>query len=346
MSEQKMEEKPIEIHVDLENILKKIDEKFAVLEAKLNPPKTESKGEVLPVETENRYKKILEALKHGGLKEQWTKPLALPKAPAANLLAYLQVTDALSNEKPGDTVNIPYVKSFKAAAPSGGIGGTLSEATGIIGSVSATVGEVGRYTQVGYHEVEKFTEAIIARLEEKFEQALIRGMDEAVYKTLESMGEAGSPTINVLDKSSAVVFFDADWIADALLEMGKDEKSMAPGEYVLVISPHMYNDLYKDIASSQALVYARPDVVREGLVSEFMGVPILVSVDLPTHASNAYWAFMIHRDSITVAPKREMLIETEKDTVARKIKITGTATFAHAVVDGDSICGIKTKAVA
>ncbi|MEM0010798.1 MAG: hypothetical protein QXT84_03785, partial [Candidatus Bathyarchaeia archaeon] len=135
------------------------------------------------------------------------------------------------------------------------------------------------------------------------------------------------------------------WIAEALEAVASQGKDLAPEDFVLVINPKMYLDLYKDIASSQALVYARPDVVREGLVAEFMGVRILISNYLPTHSLNAYSAFLIHKNSVIFAPKRVMLFETERDTVNRRVKLTGTYTFGIAILDNKAICEIKTKPV-
>ena len=44
------------------------------------------------------------------------------------------------------------------------------------------------------------------------------------------------------------------------------------------------------------------------------------------------------------APKRQLLIETERDTVSRKVKLTGSLTFAVAIVDKNAIVEIKTPA--
>ncbi|MEM0050682.1 MAG: phage major capsid protein [Candidatus Bathyarchaeia archaeon] len=325
------------VQVDIESILKRIDEKFETLKNELLKQKTESKGEVLPP-AENRYAKILEMIKRGGLKEQWEAPLPLPSPPTANLVAYIAKSDEIQGEM-GDVVQIPVVRSFDADVLSS-VGGSLTEKTGLYTVVSTTLKEAGFYTQIPYADIEKLSERLVAEIERKGQNAILRAIDKAILDMI--IADTGVPE---LDKSAAPVFFDADWIAEALEAVASQGKDLAPEDFVLVINPKMYLDLYKDIASSQALVYARPDVVREGLVAEFMGVRILISNYLPTHSLNAYSAFLIHKNSVIFAPKRVMLFETERDTVNRRVKLTGTYTFGIAILDNKAICEIKTKPV-
>lgn len=327
----------IVVQVDVDSILKKIDEKFEALKNELKPIKTESKGEVLPA-TENRYAKILESIKRGGLKEQWEAPLALPTKPTANLVAYIAKSEEIQGQM-GDVVSIPVVKSFDADVL-GSVGGSLSEKTGLYTTVQTTLKEAGFYTQIPYADIEKLSERLVAEIEAHGQNAIIRALDKAILDAI-----INDSSIPELDKSSATVYFDADWIAEALEKVASQGKELSPVDFVLVINPKMYLDLYRDIAGSQALVYARPDVVREGLVAEFMGVRILVSAYLPTHATNSYSAFLVHKNAVILAPKREMLFETERDTINRKVKLTGTYTFGVAILDSYAICEIKTKAV-
>ncbi|MEM3056497.1 MAG: phage major capsid protein [Candidatus Bathyarchaeia archaeon] len=224
----------------------------------------------------------------------------------------------------------------------GSVGGTLTEKTGIYSVKTTTLKEAGAYTQIPYSDIEKLSEGLLAEIEGQFQNAILRALDKAIL----DMIRADSSNVPYLDKSNAAVYFDADWVAEALEKVASEGKNLQPQDFVLVINPKMYLDLYRDIAGSQALVYARPDVVREGLVAEFMGVRILISSYLPTHTSNSYCAYLIHKNAVVFAPKREMFFETERDTVNRKVKLTGTYTFGIAELDPKAICEIRTKAVA
>lgn len=331
------EEKPVEVHVDLSGIMEKLNE----LERKLTGSKGEmGKGEV-SAPKENRYAKILEMLKNrsGTIREQWEAPISLPVKSTASLMSFVFRSDEVRGNL-GDTVSIPYVRAFDADILTN-VGDPLTAKTGLYGIVQTTLKEAAATTDIPYADVEKLSEELLEELEAQFKNAIIRAIDKAILDAI-----IADPDIPELDKSLLTVAFDADWIPEALMMIASQGKTLTPGDYVLVLGPKAYHDLYKDIVGAQALVYARPDVVREGLVAEFMGVPIVISQYLPEHASGKVSCFLIHRNSIAFAPKREMLFETERDTQGRKVKLTGSYTFGVAVVDDKAICEIKTYTTA
>jgi hypothetical protein len=331
------EEKPVEVVVDLksleERIAKILEDRLSKLAEK--PSESGGKGVVEPARNE-RYAKILEALKHGGLKEQWEAPIRLPEKNTASIMSYVARSNEIRGNL-GDTVFIPYVKAVDADVLTS-VGGTLSEKTSLYGVVQTTLKEAALYTSIPYSDIEKLSEDLIAQLEAQFENAIIRAIDKAILDML--LADTGVPE---LDKTSAAVAFDADWIAEALYMVAGQGKALRPSDFILVLGPTAYKDLYMDIAGTQALVYARPDVVREGLVAEFMGIPIVVSTYLPEHASSKASCYLIHKNAVVFAPKREMLFETERDTVNRKVKLTGSYTFGIALVDNKAVCEIKTN---
>jgi hypothetical protein len=333
MSEQ---EKPIEVHVDLSGVM----ERLSRLEKMLTAGQEAGKGEVT-VPKENPRKRVVEALKAGSLREQWEAPISLPDKPTASIATFVQRSTEVRGQR-GDSVTIPFVRSFDMDVLSN-VGDTLTPKTGLYGTAQTTLKEAAATTNIPYADVEKLSEELLEELEGRFSTAALRAIDRHILDTL--IADTGVPE---LDKSTASVYFDADWIPESLAEVVAQGKSLSPQDFILVISPKMYLDLYKDIVASQALVYARPDVVREGLVAEFMGVKILVSSYLPEHdaTNHKLSAYLIHRNSIVFAPKRELLIETERDTAARKVKLTGSYTFGIATIDNKAICEIKTPATA
>lgn len=328
------------VQVDIESVLKRIDEKFEALKRELTlKAEVGGKGEVIAPREDHR-KRIVEALKYGkNIREQWETPINLLSAPTAAIATFVQRSKEISGRM-GDVVYIPYVKDFDMDIISP-VGGSLTEKTDLYGVVQTTLKEVAAYTTIPYFDLEKLSEDLLAELEARFSKSALRAVDKVILDTL--IADANIPELN---KSTAAVNFDADWIAEALGVIAQQGKSIEPQDFLLVISPAMYIDLYKDIASSQALVYARPDIVKDGLVAEFMGVRILVSSYLPKHdaVNHKRSAYMIHKNAIVFAPKRELLIETERDTVNRKVKLTGSYTFGIAVVDNKAVCEIKTPA--
>jgi hypothetical protein len=73
-----------------------------------------------------------------------------------------------------------------------------------------------------------------------------------------------------------------------------------------------------------------------------MGVNIAIGNYLPTVTSK-YSAYLIHRNAAVLAPKRELLLETERNTRDRKVKLTGSHTFGRVILDNKATVEIKTN---
>ncbi|OYT55903.1 MAG: hypothetical protein B6U77_00740 [Candidatus Hecatellales archaeon ex4484_218] len=345
MSEYSLKNETVEVKVDTSELQKRLDDltgKIKVLTEKLAKfeGKDEFKGKgVVESNEKSTIEKVVEALKAGSLREQWTTPIDIPSYNRrAGLRDFVITTNVLTGGKPGDTVNIPYVKDFDFDILTS-VGGSLTEKTNLVGSISTTIVEVGAYTQVAYSDIEKYGNEILGRLERVFANAAIRAENRKILDTI-----IGDADVSELDKTGAGKNFDANWIVEALSKLMQQGKEVKPEDCVLCISPAMHEDLLKDIVGSQPLTYARPEPVRTGFVGVFMGVKILIPGYLPEHDTTNHYlsGFLIHKNAVVLAPKRELLIETERDTVNRKIKITGTHTFAAALVDNKAVVEIKT----
>jgi hypothetical protein len=297
----------------------------------------EEKPEDPKIKLFEKRKTILERLRSGSLREQWETPIALAVAPQAHLRDFV-ITSEIIKGKAGDTVTIPYVKDFDMDVLAS-VGGSLTERTDLIGTVTTTLKEAGTYTQLAYADVEKINEDVLGKLEENFAYAALRAEDKAILDML--LADAGVPE---LDKSTATVDFDADWVSEALGKLMIQGKDVRPSECVLVIDAKMHDAFLRDIAASQPLAFARPDVIQQGVIKQFLGITVLVSHYLPEHDTTNHKrsAYLIHKNAIVFAPKRELLIETQRDIVARKIKITGTHTFGIAILDNKAVVEIKT----
>ncbi|MCD6443649.1 phage major capsid protein [Candidatus Bathyarchaeota archaeon] len=284
-------------------------------------------------------RRFLESLKRGVLREQWEAPLSYPEKPSARISSFIRRSSILSG-KPGETVNIPYVAPFEMDVLSE-VGGSLTPKTNLYGTVQASIKEAAAYTEIPYADIEKLSEDLLSELEARFSDAALRAVDRYILDTL-----IADDTIPELDKSGESVSFDAGWIIDAIGKLEQNGKAVDPGSCLLVVSPGMYENLLKGLVENQALVYARPDVAREGRVVELFGVRVAVSGYMPEWDTTNHYlsAYLIHRDAMVFAPKRQLLIETERDTVSRKVKLTGSLTFAVAIVDKNAIVEIKTPA--
>lgn len=237
----------------------------------------------------------------------------------------------------GDTKTVPYVKDFDMDILSS-VGDSLTPKTGLTGTVTTTLKEAAATTDITYADIEKMTPEILTELEGKFEQAGYRAEDKEILDTL--MADTDVPHVDHSGDSSAT--FKASYIAQALGQLLAQGKEVNFGDCVLIINAAMYDKLLEDIAATQALAFARPDTIRDGLVKQLMGINVVISNYLPTEASQ-YSAYLIHRNAVVLAPKRELLIETERNTRDRKVKLTGSHTFGRVILDNKATVEIWTK---
>ena len=92
-----------------------------------------------------------------------------------------------------------------------------------------------------------------------------------------------------------------------------------------------------------SLAWAETDAIQTGFIGQLFGVWIVVSAYLPSSGSPAkYSVYLIHRNAVVLAPKRELLVETEKKPRDREIQITGSHTFGDAIIDAEAAVEIKT----
>lgn len=336
-----MSEQPIVVQVEFDRIAKFIEEKLEALKRELAPkPERGGKGETI-APCEDYRRRIVESLKCGrSIREQWETPLIQPTAPTASLINHVYVSRELEARRVpvGSVVHIPVVKDVEAEVLSAP-GGALTTRMGLYEVISASVEEVGVTTEIGYHVIEQLSEDLLAAIESVFQRAILRAMDKSILDKIAARND-----VPVLDRSSGQSCFEATYIAEAMEVISSHGKDARPQDFILVINPTQHAALCKDIVKSQALVFARPDIIRDGIITEFMGVRILVSGYLPQVEGGKKCAILMHRNAVVVAPQRNILIETERDAQKRLIKLTGTATFAAAIVDPKAICKIMTPA--
>jgi HK97 family phage major capsid protein len=315
--------------------------------------KNEGKGVVAAGPDTSKLLESLHKVKDNEWKmtEQWTIviPNYTTKETAAHLRDYVFVSNILTNE-PGDVANIPYVKDFDFEIL-GSVGAAFAaETTGIISSFTTTLYEAGAWTDVPYYLIERIDQNLLDELNGKFSRAAVRAEDKEIMTLI----EAGSNTnfAGNVTRLTGDEYFYASNITKAMGLLLNAGKEVNPGECVLYLTGPAYGALLSELVASQVIAYAVPSVVTKGKVEELLGVKLVVGGYRPSQQrTNAATGtvdlcyLMRGKRAVALAPKRELLMETDKQTSTRKLRVTGSHTFALKVLDFKEIVRIWTSHV-
>lgn len=291
-------------------------------------------------ELREKYEKIAECLRKGiKLTEQWTAPVIKASHEVLGHAREFCKVDRLLENKAGDTVNVATVRDFDLGAFGTYGSPTLGDETGteVIAFTSATLEEAGVKFYMKKHLTEKADANVVELVNEVSRRAVLRAEDKKVLSDI-----YGTTGILSIDKSGAGVDFDADWVAEIISEFTENGVDVEPNDLVLFIEPAMHEALMKDVAGSMGLVFARPDVIQKGRLTEFMGVTLRVVSHsiLPDDGTKVY-AIVWKKGSYTLAPKRDFLIETDPDPANRQTLTV--VTTACAGILANPKCGLKLK---
>lgn len=301
--------------------------------------------------------KLIESLKkvredNWHLTEQWTVvvPNYRSKETSAGLRDYVWVSEIIKDE-PGDTANIPYVRDadFEQLAAVGNAFNT--ETTGLISSITTTLYEAGLWSDVDYYLIEKINQNLLDELNHMLANAAVRAEDEKIM-TLVVAGTSTNFAGDIGRKTGAAYFYAAN-VAQALRSLLYAGKKARPGECVLYMTAYAYGALLEELAASQVISNADPKIITTGEIEQYLGVGIVVGGYRPTQQrTNAATGtcdlcFMMRgKRAVALAPKRELLIETDKQISARKLRIAASTTFGVKVMDFKEIVRIWTSRVA
>ncbi len=216
--------------------------------------------------------------------------------------------------------------------------------------------EAGAYYDAYYTDIEKIDTNLLDELNSVLAHAAIRAEDENVLNllcegTTSAWGETvlgdSSPTALYVGEVefAAASTFAVSWIADAIGNLIAKGKDVAPGECVLVLNKSMYITLLKKLAATTntAVAYAMPSVWTKGMVESYLGVRILVSgyemrttsgTGIGGGGTSYQCAFLMRpKRCLAMAPKRDLLIETDKQIAARTLRIVASHTFGSVILD-------------
>ena len=356
-------EKPVEVVIDLSQVRKEVAETVhSILEAKDLEKDEDGKGVVegnVDEAYEQEMTKIAEGLKAGDFKqrwsvkirEQWTK--VLPKTTkeiSAHIRDFVFISYVLKG-KQGDTVNIPYATDFDFEVL-GSVGAAFADSLGTIyGTTTATLKEAGGWARIPYKDLEKLDANLMDQINQNFGKAAIRAEDKIIMEAIAAL--TTSQFAGVIDRSTATAEFHAASIPKAIGKLLDAGKEADPGDCVVYLTAAAYGALLSELSDSQPAAFATPGVLRTGRVVDYMGVRIVVGAAHVTSVrtgdnTGTYncCAFGRYRRGFVLGPKRELLVETEKDTVGRSTKITGSHTLAGKVIDGKEFVRINTSETA
>jgi hypothetical protein len=291
------------------------------------------------------------------MEEQWT--VAIPNyrqnEPKAHIRDYVWTQEVLKTEQ-GDVLNIPYVMDFsfeQLASPGNAFAATVPEAS-LIGYVTTTLYEAGKYADLSYYLLEKFDANLLDLCNTAFADAAVRSEDYKVMYLINALtgtnyaGNICTEAAHIL--STAAANFYSSNISSALkklLAMGKDVK---PQDCLLYLTPSAYGALIAEIMTSQVIAFAAPTIITQGVIEALFGVKIVVGAYAPRKTRKAAATgtvdicFMMRsKRAVCLAPKRDILIETQKQVATRKLRIVASHTFGIKILDAKEIVRIWTS---
>jgi hypothetical protein len=338
-----------------------LKEYFKKLE-KYNAEKEKHGKGVVEAMPSDKKSRVIEEFRKGSkcdpqiIKEQWT--IAVPKFAqyelAGHLRDYVWVTDVVKG-KPGETVNIPYVNDvdFAEVVPHTG---TFTATTGLVNVLTTTLKEAGAYYDAYYGDIEKIDSNLLDELNRVFAHAAVRAEDKLLIQLINTAvtgaftSEGGGTETHPWYVGTTCATFDADLVVDALAALMGRGKEVSPGECILVLTPELWKFLVKDIIGSTPLTTARPDVAQRGIIEDFLGVRIVIvgchtmwHAEQDTPASSYNYAYLMRpKRALALAPKRDILIETDKLIENRQLRIAASHTFGVCAVDLSEVMPIRT----
>ena len=315
---------------------------------------TGGKGVVESMSADNKAK-IVEELKNvknwtgRSLKEQWTVviPSLTTKETAAHLRDYVFVSDIVK-ASPGEDVNIPYVKDFDFDEPTS-VGSKIGTATGLIGVATTTMKEAGQWSDIPYKDIEKIDQNLLDELNRTFAHAAVRAEDKILLNVLDA-GTTHSYAAQIDRHTAANAYYAAN-IPRAIGKLLAAGKEVHPGDCVAIMTPTMYGAFLEEVAGSAATAYgfARPDVIQKGVIEDWLGVRILVTHHVTDAAASTAtgtvetaWVMRAKR-CLALAPKRDILIETDRQIRERKLRIAGSHSFGAVLLDAKEAVRILTS---
>jgi len=333
------------VEIDQTGVIDYFNKKMKELEEKLKTPPKDPQGKgVIEARVGSNASKLIEQLRNvrdKGLKitEQWS--IAIPAytayETAAHMRDYVFVTDVTKGQ-PGDHVHIPYVKDFDFQVLTNVGDAFTTQTTGIVNATSTTLKEAGAWSDIAYEDIEKIDQNLLDEINRTFAHAAVRAEDKVLIELVSAA--TGGTFAGQVNRSTATYKFYANNIPEAIGLLIQAGKEVHPGDCVLYINAIPYSELLKELAASQIIAFARGDIITKGVIEEYLGVKIVVGGEVESFCRTAgatktcQVAFLMRgKRALALAPKRDILIETDRQIATRKLRITGSHTFGGKLLD-------------
>lgn len=284
--------------------------------------------------------------------EQWT--VVIPNytryEPYAHLRDFVWLQTLLKGNE-GDVANIPYVQDVEFEIL-GAVGNAFSAAwTNLVSSVTTTLYEAGGYYDLPYYLLERINQNLLSEINRVLVVGAIRAEDQEIM-TLINAGTSTNFAGNVT-RLTASAYFYASNIPKALNLLMSAGKKVRTSECLLYLTSWAYAALLEELAASQIIAQAQPSIIVQGEIEKYLGVKLVIGGYRPSQQrTNAATgtvdlAFLMRpRRAVALAPKRDILIETDKQIATRALRITASHTFGIKILDFKEIVRIWTSRVA
>ena len=234
----------------------------------------------------------------------------------------------------------------------GAVGNAFAgETTGLVSSVTTTLYEAGLWTSIGYDVLEKINQNLLDEINAMLANASVRAEDAKIMQLI----EAGTSTNFAGDvgRNTGPAYFYAANFGKAIRALISAGKKVRPNECVMYLTADAYGALLEELLDNEVLATADPSLVTTGEIEELMGVGVVVGGYRPSQQrTNAGTGTvdlcfaMRGKRAVALAPKRDLLIETDIAIETRKLKITASHTFGVKILDIKEIVRVWTSRVA
>ena len=284
--------------------------------------------------------------------EQWT--VVIPNYASYELAAHLRdhvYVTMLLKDAEGDQANIPYVDDVEFEIL-GAVGDAFAAPwTGLVASLTTTLYEAGGYYDLPYYLLERINQNLLNEINKVIANAAVRAEDAQIM-TLIVAGTGTNFAGNVTRLTGAANFYASN-IPSALKLLLVAGKNVRPNQCVLYLTPMAYGALLEELAASEVIAHATPSIINQGIIEKYLGVAIVVGGYRPSqqrtndNTGTVDLCFLMRgRKAVLLAPKREILIETDKQVAERALRIVGSHTFGVRILDFKEIVRIWTSYVA
>jgi len=204
------------------------------------------------------------------------------------------------------------------------------------------------YYDLPYYLLERINQNLLQELNSVFINAAVRAEDEEIMTLV--VAETKSNFAGQVGRSTGGAYFYAANIAQAIGKLKAAGKDVTPGQCVAYLTGNAYSALLEELVASSVIAYAVPGIVTQGIIEQYLGVKIVVGGYTPRlcRTSGATGTvdvcfLMRGRRAVVLAPKREILIETQKQVAERELRIVPSHTFAIDLLDSGEIVRILTS---